>query len=238
MVSAKTSGVYSITNTVDGKVYIGSGDNIHRRWIAHRTLLRRSCHNNTHLQNAWNRHGEQAFVFAVLEECQREETVVREQTHLDRVFAERPRQEIYNVARCAEAPMRGAKASMLTTLRMSAALKGKKRSAETRARMCLAQRGRKISDEAKRNISVSKSGPNHPMWGKEFSAERKQKISAANKGRQITGQWLENMRAAARSDKRRAKISAVLKGRAFTPEHRANWMAAMRRRQEATLGVE
>ncbi len=232
------SGVYSITNTVDGKVYIGSGQHIHKRWIAHRTLLRRNRHDNTHLQNAWNTHGEEAFAFAVIKECPKDETLFHEQIELDRAFAERPRQEIYNVGRCATAAQKGRKHSMLTILRRSIALQGKKRTPDTRARMSVAQRGRTLSEEARRNISASKSGSKHPMWGKTFSEERRQHMSRAIKGRHYEGRALENIRAAARSQERREKLSAALKGRPFTEEHHTNWVVAMLRRKETLSGCE
>jgi group I intron endonuclease len=62
-------GVYKITNTADGKVYIGSTaiDTDHR-WSTHRALLRTGKHYNRHLQNAWNKYGESVFTFEVVEE--------------------------------------------------------------------------------------------------------------------------------------------------------------------------
>jgi len=64
-----TSGVYVITNTKDGKRYVGVSRDIDSRWYAHRSDLKRGKHGSTSLQQAWNEHGENAFTFAVLEEC-------------------------------------------------------------------------------------------------------------------------------------------------------------------------
>lgn len=64
-----TSGVYVITNTVDGKCYVGVSRDIDSRWYAHRNDLKRGKHCSVRLQQAWNEHGESAFTFAVLEEC-------------------------------------------------------------------------------------------------------------------------------------------------------------------------
>lgn len=61
-------GVYKITNTVDGKVYIGSSAvDIDCRWSTHRALLRTGKHYNRHLQRAWNKYGESVFTFEVVE---------------------------------------------------------------------------------------------------------------------------------------------------------------------------
>lgn len=62
------SGIYSITNKIDGKFYIGSSKNLHKRWMTHRSELRRNHHCNQHLQSAWNKYGEENFEFLILEE--------------------------------------------------------------------------------------------------------------------------------------------------------------------------
>ena len=54
----KISGVYKITNMVNGLFYISSSKDIHTRWKQHKKNLRNGDHNNTHLQNAWNLYGE------------------------------------------------------------------------------------------------------------------------------------------------------------------------------------
>jgi predicted GIY-YIG superfamily endonuclease len=62
-------GVYKITNTANGKVYIGStATDMDGRWKTHRSALRLGKHYNRHLQRAWNTYGEQSFTFEVVEE--------------------------------------------------------------------------------------------------------------------------------------------------------------------------
>lgn len=63
------SGIYAIVNHATAKKYIGSSNNVGRRWVEHRSKLRRGKHNNPHLQNAWNHYGEHSFDFVVLLEC-------------------------------------------------------------------------------------------------------------------------------------------------------------------------
>lgn len=63
------SGVYAIQNAVSGAVYIGSARRFKRRFSQHRTALRGGYHQNSHLQYAWNKYGEQAFEFKVLLVC-------------------------------------------------------------------------------------------------------------------------------------------------------------------------
>lgn len=64
----KTFGIYRITNTVNGKSYIGkTGVSFGDRWDCHRAQLNGGYHDNPHLQKAWNKYGESAFEFAVVE---------------------------------------------------------------------------------------------------------------------------------------------------------------------------
>ena len=65
-----TIGIYSITNTVDGKVYVGKSKNIESRWSAHRcnlTKTKSAKHCNRHLLNAVNKYGINAFKFEIIE---------------------------------------------------------------------------------------------------------------------------------------------------------------------------
>ncbi len=61
------SGVYKITNTVTGKVYIGSAKSFKKRGYQHLRSLEKGIHQNKHLQHAFNIDGTNAFVFEVLE---------------------------------------------------------------------------------------------------------------------------------------------------------------------------
>lgn len=61
-------GVYKILNRKNGKFYIGSSVDIEKRFNSHKKELIAGTHNNKHLQNAWNKYGEDSFEFFVLEE--------------------------------------------------------------------------------------------------------------------------------------------------------------------------
>lgn len=63
------TGIYKITNLLDNKVYIGQALNIDKRWKEHQAALKHNKHQNKHLQNAWNKYGEENFKFEVIEEC-------------------------------------------------------------------------------------------------------------------------------------------------------------------------
>lgn len=81
-------GIYRIKNPINNKIYIGSTKNIEARWAKHRALLRHNKHQNAHLQNAWNKYGENAFIFEVIEECKIEDLINREQFFIDNLNPE------------------------------------------------------------------------------------------------------------------------------------------------------
>ena len=65
-------------------MYIGQSINIEKRWRGHKCELNHNRHRNGHLQNAWNKYGEENFMFSVLEECQRNELDEKEIYWIDR----------------------------------------------------------------------------------------------------------------------------------------------------------
>lgn len=71
----KEPGVYLITNTVNGKVYVGSSDNIKRRRREHYSRLKKQTHCNRYLQRAFNKYGESSFIFNVI--CYSEVSEIR-----------------------------------------------------------------------------------------------------------------------------------------------------------------
>ena len=79
----KICGVYKITNIVNDKFYIGSSKDVKSRWKQHRDKLRENRHGNAHLQNAWNKYGEENFLFEVIEECEPVVQFEREQYYLN-----------------------------------------------------------------------------------------------------------------------------------------------------------
>lgn len=68
MTTKKLSGLYTITNRENGKIYIGESLDIYRRWHKeHIPQLRKNCHYNEELQNDFNKYGEENFSFEILE---------------------------------------------------------------------------------------------------------------------------------------------------------------------------
>ena len=60
--------IYKIRNLVNGNFYVGSTTSRKERWRTHRNKLRGNRHHCKHLQAAWNKYGEERFIFEVVEE--------------------------------------------------------------------------------------------------------------------------------------------------------------------------
>lgn len=61
-------GIYKIINIVNNKFYVGSAVDFAERKRKHWWMLRRGTHANKHLQAAWLKYGDQAFVFVIVED--------------------------------------------------------------------------------------------------------------------------------------------------------------------------
>jgi len=170
----KNCGIYKITNTVTGKFYIGSAVNIKQRWSVHRCQLSANTHSNRHLQNSWNKHGEDSFTFEVLEYCEKERLIEREQFYIDN---EKP---AYNISPTAGNSL-GVKHTDDTKRKVSEAKKGFKHTDESKRKISEARKGKVKSDETKRKISEANKGEKHAMYGKHHTDETKRKMSEAMK---------------------------------------------------------
>jgi group I intron endonuclease len=98
-------GIYKITNKVNGKYYIGSSNDIKRRFGHHKSNLKNNRHSNQYLQNAWNKYGKKQFEFSVIEEVIESDLLIKEQEYLNDALNKN--QKIYNISKIAGSPMAG-----------------------------------------------------------------------------------------------------------------------------------
>lgn len=137
------SGIYQIRNLVNGKLYIGSAENLQRRKCTHLNELRNSKHHSNRLQNAFNKYGEENFIFEVIEFCEdKNKLIEHEQYWIDR-FETYNKEKGYNICDKAGKPKN---------------LKGYKFSEEHNKKISEAKTGIKLSEEHKNNVSLGRTG--------------------------------------------------------------------------------
>ena len=94
--TGKISGIYVIINKVNHKYYVGSSIDIDDRWYNHIWALNCDKHRNKHLQNAWNKYGENSFNFYIVEYIDINDLLVVEQKYLD--YAKLQKEKVYNLS--------------------------------------------------------------------------------------------------------------------------------------------
>jgi len=77
------SGIYQIINLQTRKSYIGSSKNLQTRKYQHWYRLKANIHPNQHLQNAWNKYTKNSFIFIILEQCDINSLLNKEQYYID-----------------------------------------------------------------------------------------------------------------------------------------------------------
>jgi group I intron endonuclease len=138
-------GIYKISNTDSGKMYIGSAFNILKRWKSHRNTLRRNKHVNKHLQAAANKYGLQKMKFEVIEfmdsdldrDTLKTQLLSKEQFWMDK-FQSWNRKNGYNLCPKAGSPL-GVKHSKESRIRMSEAHQGNRHTANTKQKISKAR---------------------------------------------------------------------------------------------------
>lgn len=180
-------GIYKIENLINHKVYIGQSIHIKQRWCEHKNSLKKNLHISRHLQNAWNKYGEQNFSFEIIELCKKEELTIKEQFWIN-FYGGLNSKKIYN----------SRDAGNSGTF-----------SEEARRKQCLAHLGKnkgqpipwlknfdRSNDEYRKNLSESLKGKKksilhaqHISEGRKgivFSEEQKQKIGDSKRGVSIS----------------------------------------------------
>lgn len=134
----KESVIYAIINVIDWKLYIGSAVQARRRKQEHLSKLRNGKHCNIHLQRAFNKYGESAFKFVVLNRVKD----VNNLSHYEQMWINRFdfEKELYNFC-----PTAGNTTGRIVT-------------EETRKKISKKNKGRKASDETKKKLSEIRKG--------------------------------------------------------------------------------
>lgn len=144
-------GIYAITNTDNGKVYIGQSTDVEYRICNHFSDLKWGRHGNKHLQGAYDKHPE-AFKWSLICECDQCDLDEREIEYIKRHNSADPAHG-YNKQYGGQAKHR---ATPETRKKMSDTKKGKTFTKEHCKRIGDANRRRKLSEETKAKIGAKR----------------------------------------------------------------------------------
>lgn len=209
------TGIYSITNIITNKVYVGSAININLRWKEHLNDLRKHKHHSIKLQRAFNKYGESQFIFNVIMLCDKSDLIKNEQIYIDNLNSYK---KGYNACPIAGSRL-GSKQSDETKDKIRNKLKGRPSpnkgniaSDETRLNLSLARKDKKLSDTHVENIRQSKLGDKNPFYGKTVKEEHKvcKKIKQHTKDMVFIKEWNSLTECAKALNTRIGSISAVL----------------------------
>lgn len=176
---SKLSGIYRIINFKTGKCYVGSAINLYRRRIDHIKELRANKHKNDYFQNSWNAYGEINFIFEVLEYCEKENLIEREQNWIDVLNCVRPNG--YNLNPIAGSNL-GRKFDAEFKEKARIRQTGKLRTSETKTKMSEAQLDRKRDSSIGAKISAAKKGKG---IGRKHPPEQLAKMKLAQQARRL-----------------------------------------------------
>lgn len=208
----ESSGIYRITCSANGKFYIGSTINLRKRQYEHFRTLRHGTHNNPKLQHAWNKYGEQAFIFDVIEFVLPAILLEREQHWLDTL------KPFFNIAISTQSAHMGMKHTPESIAKISANRKGKpphnlgkKHSPEAREKNRQAHLGKKLSQETRQKMGQARIG-NKINLGRKLSLEHREKIGMAQRGRKASPESVEKRKGRKHTVEARAKMSKAMQG--------------------------
>jgi group I intron endonuclease len=207
--------IYAIFNIVNDKCYVGQTYNKLKRFGEHRKTLRAGTHFNVLVQRAWNKYGEDAFIFVTLEnllDCKN--LSEREQYWIDQLNPE------YNLAPVAGSQL-GYKHTEEAKANMSKAHLGHKQSEETKAKRKLIMTGNTFNNGRKQSLEHIEARTKYHR-GKITSEETKLKMSLAQKGRKL-------------SEEHKRKLSEAKKGKTLSNDHKRKLSDAAKKQWERQL---
>lgn len=194
-----TYSIYLITNTLDGKVYVGYTSDPVKRWLRHQQIAGRPTERKQRLHIAMAKHGIEAFTFNVVEEgiTTLDYALERERHWIERRGSYVDHDKGYNMTPGGEGgpTFLGRNHSPETKARMSSIQRN--RSPEWRENFRRAQQNR--SEEWRRNMCIAQQ--NRPP----ATEETRKRMSEAWVKRKVEGRVISEEGKRQRSEKQRGK---------------------------------
>lgn len=219
----KKPGIYTITNLIDGKMYIGRSVNLSIREKEHFADLKDNTHYSDRLQRAVNKYGIENFKFEVLIECDIEQ-LCSEEHYWCNLLDTHNRDRGYNIA-----PTHPHKKVCWDEESIKKRENTRKENAETRGYYCTTETLKKKSEVAKRQSRAHLSINSLTEWrknnppahtGYKHSDEAKEKMRLRKLGKKASQTAKENMRSAVRVKHEKAIIQLTLDGE-FIAEYKS-----------------
>jgi len=164
------SGIYRLTNKLNGKMYIGSSSNLSSRFLKHFNLNYISKHKNElSISRAMIKYRYDNFYLEILEFCDVSNLLKREQFYLDLL------EPVYNIAKIAGSNL-GFKHSKESRAKISKALKGSPLLRSLKL-------GTTHTEETKNLMSISRSGEKNHHYGKTHTEVSKDLIRKSRIGK-------------------------------------------------------
>jgi len=187
-----SSGIYRITCAITKKFYIGSAVNLRDRYQVHFRRLRLNKHENPHLQRAWNKHGEHAFTFEIIELVLIPFLIEREQYWIDKTQVVK---KGFNIAPNAGSAL-GRKHSPETIEKIRESNRRREMSPETLEKMRQSHLGQPSHNRGKKTPPETREKIRQASLGKKLSTETREKLRRASLGQKHTPEQIEKQRQA------------------------------------------
>lgn len=217
-------GIYKITNVVNGRFYIGSSNNINKRWRSHTGYLKRGQHQSIKLQRAWDKYGQDAFLLELVETVMEQDDLLkREQYYLDTLKPD------YNMTLLVGATFVGRKHSPKTIEKMREAANRRNHNPDYIAKLKVQNAGwanikggdwlSKLTPEDKKAHLASIRGRPSIQVGRKNTPEAIERMRVAAQKRGASSEYREKLRKASShsrtwilSEEQRTRMSDARKG--------------------------
>ena len=161
--------IYTITNTVNGKQYIGQTNNPYKRWKKHLSVARLQNYKfNSYLYPAMKKYGIINFKFEVIDICSINEVNEKEIYWIKQLNTYAPNG--YNLSY-----------GGMALYGEDNPFYGRKHTEESKRRISEKNKGREISEKEREMRRVINTGEKNPFYHKKHSEETKKKIIETSK---------------------------------------------------------
>ena len=181
--------IYSITNTINNKRYIGISQDYKNRKRVHEWAMKNNKHNNIKLQRAVLKYGYNNFKFEILEEIETDDRIEALTLENKYIIKYNSFKNGYNQSEGFEgSTLQKYSKERLEKMRVNmlgnTIWEGRKHTEETKSRISKGNKGKKVSLKSRQKMSEARKGnflkEDNPFYGKEHTEETKSKIRKKN----------------------------------------------------------